>query len=127
MLKLIVLNGKLQGSEFNLFEGMTIGSSEGSDVVVKTAATVEVICDAQGNFSLQCQSKQHSIDLAGERLSKLEAAPGMIFSIDSIGFSVQEEGAKSQPTKLQKIELTELFNANERNTSALYPIYKPLH
>ena len=122
MLKLIVLNGKLQGSEFDLFEGMTIGNLKGSDVIIKTIDTVEVVCDDQGNFSLQSQSKKLTIDLGGDLLSKLEAAPGMIFSVGSVGFSIQESHSEALSSHSNTLKATDVFTSNETNTDVIYPI-----
>jgi len=126
MLKLIVLNGNLQGSEFDLFEGMTIGSSQNSDVVIKTIDTVEVVCDDQGSFSLQSRAKKLTIDLGGDLLSKLEAAPGMIFSVGSIGFSIQEGHSDVLDTRSSNLKITDIFTSNGSDTGVIYPIKNPI-
>lgn len=130
MLKLMALNGQLQGSEFNLHEGMTIGTDESCDVFIKKSSDfkgfVEVHCDASGGFSLVSKSDKPSIDLGGELFTKIEVLPGLIFTLGQVGFSIQEGAAAQKNSQTKNFDVQDHFTTNAEVHISLYPLAKPI-
>jgi len=130
MLKLIALNGELQGLEFDLLEGLTIGPNENCDVHLKDLENLkdefQVNCDSSGSFFLISKSKKKLIDLGGEQLSKLKILPGLIFSIGEAGFSIQEGEADKAPSKAKSFLPLKVFTKNSDSPIKFYPLEKPI-
>jgi hypothetical protein len=130
MLKLIILNGKLQGSEFNLIEDMTIGGDAKCDINIigpwANENKIEAHCTHSGNFVLTSKSKKPIIDLGGELISTLDVLPGLIFSIGEVGFSIQEGEAFQSASKTSKFSPLEFFKFNEDSANSVYALPKPI-
>lgn len=102
MLQIIVLNGDSQGTHLNLFEGFTIGASEKSDLQLSEkifeSTDFLVTCNSAGHFALHSISKKALITSGEETTENLDLIPGLIFSIDDVGFSVQESDSNQDST-----------------------------
>lgn len=94
MLQIIVLNGDLQGTNLNLFEGFKISNQEDSDLKISDSFFDKdrffISCDSSGNFTLSSEKKSPVIAVGEDLVQNLDLMPGLIFSIGDIGFSVQE-------------------------------------
>jgi len=126
MLKLIVLNGSLQGQDFNLVEGLTIGCHENNTIKINSSVSIEAQCDSFGNFILISKNKKSEIDLGGELLSKLEVLPGLIFSLGDVGFSIQEEDLLDSSDKLETFKFQDFLNTNFTPSDRVYALKKPI-
>jgi len=130
VLKIIILNGKLQGSEFGVFEGMRIGDTAESDLVVPDAAlsgfSVDVVCDSSGNFVFKTQSEKAYLEIGGRSNSSLEALPGIIFTIGNVGFSIQEASTNDLEPPGKDFEIDALMGANKLVPHPVFPLKKPV-
>ena len=126
MLKIVVLNGSKQGSEFNLTDGLLIEPSEkhkNSVVISELKESLAFAFDSSGSASASSLSKMKTIDFGGEMVAKLDLLPGLIFSIGDVGFSVQE-GEAALPD--ETIDLSKIWNENLKTPEALYPLESPI-
>lgn len=132
MLQIIVLNGKLQGETFTLFEGFNIGKSEEDDDIFFDDESLGfdsyvINCSDSGVFTITSVNKLKSIISGDEDVESLDLFPGLIFSINEIGFSIQEDdGAQVADTKKEKqITLADAYkelNITTGYTSSISPL-----
>ncbi len=123
MLQIIVLNGDLQGTSLDLFEGFQIGVQENSDLKIEnevlSKALFSVSCNSSGNFILSSKTKKNILTVGEETVHSLDLIPGLIFSIGDIGFSIQENTEDDSGKKIP--EYKKIFDAfkDVKSTSPL--------
>ncbi len=136
MLQLIVLNDSLQGTTKDLFEGFKIGSTEDSDLQIEQNSFVNndfiVECNSSGVFSLYSLNKKPLILSGDQNLARIDLIPGLIFSINEVGFSIQEgEALASSEEEATKKDsflslLSEATQPPKSSSSAVSPLKQKL-
>lgn len=128
MLQIIILTGDLQGTGLNIFEGFKIGPNKDADLQIANSSfkgnEFIIKCSPSGEFAIFSMNKKALIVSGGENIPRLELAPGLIFSINEIGFSIQESD-KDEVTKVDssKLNFTEAFKSIISGKSSQLPVH----
>ncbi len=126
MLQLLILTGKLQGTLLDIFEGFKIGFSKNCDLQINTDYfknnSFIVKSNSSGILTLYSSNKKHLISSGSENLPKIDLIPGLIFSINEIGFSTQEAPIKAKIEEEKKLlSLANLYSNPTSNSSPKTP------
>ncbi len=132
MLQLIVLNSPLQGTSKDLFEGFKIGASEDADLQIEHESFVNndfiIECNSSGIFALYSPNKKPLIISGDQNLARIDLMPGLIFSINEVGFSIQESeqlttAEEEKDTKPESFVdlLTDLTLPEKPSSSSIFP------
>ncbi len=121
MLELLILTGKLQGTLLDIFEDFKIGFSKDCHLKINTdyfkSNNFIIKSNSSGIFTLYSSNKEALISSGLENLTKIDLIPGLIFSIDEIGFSIQEAKIKTTIQKKKNpSSLTDLYDNSNLNS-----------
>jgi hypothetical protein len=92
MLNMTCLDGTLQGRTFSLFEGLKLSNSADDEIVLEDikAGYYAIEVNSEGLLKLSAKDSAAPILVAGDKESEITLIPGVMFSIGSATFAIQE-------------------------------------
>ena len=122
MLKIVCLDGKLQGESYSIFDGFTLSSSKDDHLTLNIQEKYIISARDDGGFTIDSASKDPTISSGGQMTPSLLLMPGLIFVLSDFSFAIQRDDEASEKTVIteaggEKLSFDEFLKKAKNLTS----------
>lgn len=103
MLKIVCLDGQLQGESFSIFDGFTLSSSKDDHLTLDINDKYVISARDDGGFTINSTSQEPTISSGGQMTPSLLLMPGLIFVLGDFSFAIQTDDEASEKTVISEV------------------------